>query len=148
MDFRQARTQAGFWLEYAGLRAVVRALRSRGEDEGYIQQRIGVQKMRSVFDLDLLKSGKDTTVETNTDANVESELDFNVDATVESHSDDEVASGQVEDSEPARTTPGDDEDREADEAGEPAETTRNAPTERELAAARLKALRAQLRRVA
>jgi HK97 family phage prohead protease len=132
----------------AGLRAVVRALRSRGEDEGYIQQRIGVQKMRSVFDLDLLKSGKDTTVETNTDANVESELDFNVDDTVESNSDDGVASGQVEDSEPARTTPGDDEDREADEAAEPAETTRNAPTERELAAARLKALRAQLRRVA
>lgn len=76
------------------------------------------------------------------DESDESTVDDDGDTDVESNPESTV------DDEPAETTPRSQDDTAHDEASEPADATRHAPTAAELAAARLRVLRAQLRQPA
>ena len=107
----------------AGLRDVVRTLRSRGDAEA-IKRRVGARpELGVLLDEISARSPRQSTVEK---------------STVE----DDVVESSAE--EPGESTPRQS-DSGTEESTEPAETTRIAPSDQLLAAARLRVLRAQLR---
>lgn len=109
----------------AGLRDVTRTLRGRGDAEA-IKRRIGARpELGVLLDEISARSPRQSTVEK---------------STVE----DDVVESSAE--EPGESTPRDQSDSETEESTEPAETTRIAPSDELMAAARLRVLRTQLRR--
>lgn len=114
----------------AGLRMVARALRGRGDDDA-IQRRLGLNPELAQY-----LGDKRVVVQVPELPGASVPPPQGVDT-----QQNEVQSREEE---PAETTP----PASTDVETEPAETTRIAPSERELASARLRALRAQLRRQA
>jgi Escherichia/Staphylococcus phage prohead protease len=120
----------------AGLRSVALALRARGDDAA-IQRRLGLNPDLAQYlgDRRVVAPGADVKP---VDHSEESEVDRSEQQAVESTEE-----------EPAETTPrSQDSSDSTDDGTEPAETTRNAPTVHQLAAARLRALKGTIRRSA